>query len=135
MLNRSIVYLCFVLLGVGCVGINKKDKLEYAKGYREGVKEHVKELASLTQDNQLPYYHWVAPIVQEVAVPGHIANGVFIPQHTELVIIKPGEWSQSPSYPIQRKGENNEETINRNDGAVHDITGLPKSQGLSRSLK
>ena len=83
------------------------------------------------QDRRLPYYRWNSPLVQEVNVPGHVANGVFIPEHKELVIIKPGEWAQSPAYPIQSKEETYEPPIHDVDMDVADITDLPNGASAS----
>jgi hypothetical protein len=65
-------------------------------------------------------------------VPAHIANGVFIPEHNELVLIKPGEWQQSPAYPIsginvssnQEKKDHEQTTITDNNNST-DLTVLP----------
>ena len=88
-------------------------------------------ITSQFQGGSFPYYHWASPIVQEVNVPGHISNGVFIPEHKELVIIKPGEWTQSPAYPILSQEENYERTIQDVGMDVTDITHLPNGKGAS----
>ena len=81
------------------------------------------------QGSNVPNYHWASPIVQEVGIPAHIQNGVFMPQHKELVIIKPGEWAQSPAYPIQSQEEKYEHTVHYLDMDAADITHLPNGNG------
>ncbi len=123
--------LCFL----GCSHAPKEGKQVYAQGYQAEVKEQIDAVTGQFQGGMFPYYHWSAPMVQEVKVPGHIANGVFIPEHKELVIIKPGEWAQSPAYPITMQGESYED--NKKDMGVNavDITYLPSSNGVSRGIK
>lgn len=42
-------------------------------------------------------HSWAAPLVQEVRMPSAIRSGVFYPEHDEMVIIRPGVWSQVKS--------------------------------------
>ncbi|MBI4309623.1 MAG: hypothetical protein HY591_04760 [Candidatus Omnitrophica bacterium] len=117
----------------GCAHVSTSQKQVYARGYRDGVKEQVRAIAGQFQGGNFPYYHWTSPIVQEVRVPGHIANGVFIPEHKEPVIIKPGEWAESPAYPIQSKEESYEHTMQ--DMAVIDITHLPNGTSTATDAR
>lgn len=110
---KDYIFLVFILLLMGCTSVPHAQKQVRGSGYRLSF----------------PYYHWAAPIVQDVSIPGHISNGVFIPQHKELVIIKPGEWAQSPAYPIQSKEEAYEHTAHDVDMDVADITQLPDGNG------
>ena len=123
-LSMSIVFL------MGCSTVSGKQKDVYQQGYRQGVQEQIQQVASQFQGGNFPYYHWVAPIVQEVRIPAHLANGVMIPEHNELVIIKPGQWSVSPAYPIQTQERNNyDNQISGHNMDVSNITALPKSVG------
>ena len=100
---------CLVLgIGImfltGCIIIpGYRNKKVYDQGYQQGMQRQIKQIEGEFQGGDFPYYHWAAPIVQEVRVPAHLANGVMIPEHNELVIIKPGEWVISPAYPIQNQ--------------------------------
>ena len=69
-------------------------------------------------------------MVQDVRVPAHVANGVFIPEHKEMAIIQPGEWAAGPSYPINTQPkENYADHVQDMDMAVPDITHLPGGGG------
>jgi hypothetical protein len=75
--------------------------------------------------------------VQNVQIPAHIENGVFIPEHNEPVVIDPAEWRNKPSYPIncskeEKKSNKKEEggephAFNYLNFNVRDITVLPES--------
>ncbi len=134
--NKTVIpvkagILMLLFLFAGCA-TSPSVKHVYEQGYRAGVNEQMEAIAAKFQGGQFPYYQWTAPIVQDVRVPAHIANGVFIPEHNELVLIKPGEWQKSPAYPIagNEKKENQEKkdheqpiSINYSDSA--DLTVLP----------
>ena len=133
-------YRCyFILLALiclsGCSTVSADQKQAYEQGYRTGIKEQMRDIAAQFQGGNFPYYHWTSPIVQDVQVPGHISNGVFIPEHKELVIIKPGEWAQSAAYPIGSSKETYERTTHGMDMDVSDITHLPNGRGTSGSDK
>jgi hypothetical protein len=114
----------------GCSSVSHGQKQTYELAYRTAVKEEVRQIAAQFQGGNFPYYHWAAPIVQDVEVPGHIANGVFIPAHKELVIIKPGEWAQSAAYPIESQKETYEHKAPSIDIAFSDITHLPNGKSI-----
>ena len=40
-----------------------------------------------------------SPIVQNVQMPAHIENGMFIPEHNEPVMIEPAEWRKKLTFP------------------------------------
>lgn len=88
--------------------MNHEEKRAYEKGYKAGVREQLKKFKTNFVDNQVPYYYWQSPIVQQVKIPAQVVNGLFIPSHYEYVIIKPGDWQKEYGYPIA-KGENNNE--------------------------
>jgi hypothetical protein len=118
----------FVTTLICLPGCASNSKSIYEQGYKQGVQEQVKQISSQFHGNNFPYFHWTSPIVQNVQVPAHLANGVMIPSHQELVIIKPGEWVLSPAYPIQNQQRNNNENkITYVD--VANITALPSSLG------
>jgi hypothetical protein len=37
-------------------------------------------------------YVWKPPMISGVDMPARVVNGVMIPAHRELVIVKPGYW-------------------------------------------
>ena len=74
--------------------------------------------------------------MQNVQIPAHIENGVFIPEHSEPVVIDPGEWRNKPGYPINCPKKENKP--NKKEGgepyafnylnfATRDITVFPES--------
>lgn len=107
---REAGAVMFIFLAAGCT-TSPSAKSVYEQGYRAGVKEQMEEIAAKFQGGRFPYYQWSAPIVQDVKVPAHIENGVFIPEHNELVLIKPGEWQKAPAYSIaDNKSPDNQES-------------------------
>jgi hypothetical protein len=131
---RHILSLGFLLFS-GCASIaGGTAKDIYKQGYQQGVREQVKQVASEFQGGNFPYYHWVAPIVQEVRVPAHVSHSAMIPEHNELVIIQPGQWTMNQAYPIesqQRKNDDNQITNKPNNNS--DITALPLGGGRPSS--
>jgi len=122
---KWFVFVLFFGVTVGCSIKGAPDV--YEQGYRQGVREHVEDIVQRFEGGDFPYFNWVAPIVQDVRIPAHVANGVFIPEHNELVIIKPGEWKKEPAFPINSSKESYESssTLQFMDGDVADITQLP----------
>jgi hypothetical protein len=96
----------------------------------------MQEFASNFYGNDFPYFYWQSPIVQNVQIPAHIENGVFIPEHNEPVVIDPGEWRNKPGYPINCPKKENK-PIKKEGGkpyafnylnfATRDITVYPES--------
>ncbi len=123
--SNLVLLLLFIS---GCSTLSPDEKQAYEQGYRSAAKEEMRTIAAEFQGGRFPYYHWESPIVQSVQVPGHISNGVFIPAHKELVIIKPGEWAQAPAYPISASKEEYEGT-DQMDVRTADITHLPGGHG------
>ena len=121
--NCGIVFI--VLCLAGCAHVSSMPK-------PATVKEQAGSIAGQFQGGNFPYYHWASPIVQDVLVPAHIANGVFIPGHKEPVIIKPGEWAQSPTAPTQSQEDTYERTTHDVGMDGIDITPLPNGNGASR---
>ena len=121
----------FLLLSIfclaGCSTVSPEQKPTYEQGYRAAIKEQMRGIAAQFQGGNFPYYHWTSPIVQDVHVPAHISNGVFIPEHKELVIIKPGEWALTPGYPINAQDKETQHATHDMD--VADITHLPQCVG------
>ena len=124
---RNLIVILSLMFLYGCsAAFGSSSKELYKEGYRQGVKEQVQQVVGQFQGGDFPYYHWSSPLVQETRIPAHISNGVMIPEHDELVIIKPGEWAMDQSYPIQyqqRKSYDNQ-IVNSNLG-VADITAMP----------
>jgi uncharacterized protein YceK len=117
-----------ILFLSGCASLQAKSEAKnvYEQGYRAGVKEQMEDISARFQGGQFPYYNWSAPIVQDVKVPAHIQQGVFIPEHNELVLIKPGEWQKSPAYPITTGEKQTHEQQNKpNIADVSNLTVLP----------
>ena len=119
-----------ILFCSGCTTISPEQKGVYEQGYRSGVREQMRGIAASFQGGNFPYYHWTRPMVQDVTIPAHVSNGVFIPEHKEMVIIQPGEWAASPSYPINTQPkENYADHVQNMDMAVSVITHLPGGMG------
>ena len=38
------------------------------------------------------HYVWKPPMITEIDIPARVVNGVMIPAHRELGIMKPGQW-------------------------------------------
>ncbi len=124
----SIAIICLILLSGCSHSSDPSQKNLYERGYRQGVKENIRDVAAQFQGGKFPYYHWTSPIVQEVRIPAHLTNGVMIPEHNELVIIEPGQWSIQRAYPIQtQENKKDENKISYMDMDVSNITALPKS--------
>ncbi len=62
----------------------------YNEGFRVGKEIMAAEFRTRTELNQ-PYV-WKPPMISEVDLPARVVNGVMIPAHRELVIVKPGYW-------------------------------------------
>lgn len=74
---RKIIIFVLVLILSGCVSSNlQKNSLDNADN--ELTKGDIQNLT------------WKKPIVQLVKVPATIRNGVYMPEHYEYVIIRPG---------------------------------------------
>ena len=65
-------------------------KKAYDDGFRAGKEIIAAEFRTRTELNQ-PYV-WKPPMISEVDMPARVVNGVMIPAHRELVIVKPGYW-------------------------------------------
>ena len=65
-------------------------KRSYDEGFRAGKEIIAAEFRTRTELNQ-PYV-WKPPMISEVDMPARVVNGVMIPAHRELVIVKPGDW-------------------------------------------
>ena len=65
-------------------------KRSYDEGLRAGKEIIAAEFRTRTELNQ-PYV-WKPPMISEVDMPARVVNGVMIPAHRELVIVKPGYW-------------------------------------------
>jgi hypothetical protein len=71
---------------------NSSDELRkaYDEGFRAGKEIIAAEFRTRSELNQ-PYV-WKPPMISEVDMPARVVNGVMIPAHRELVIVKPGYW-------------------------------------------
>jgi uncharacterized protein YceK len=65
-------------------------KRSYDEGFRAGKEIIAAEFRTRSELNQ-PYV-WKPPMISEVDMPARVVNGVMIPAHRELVIVKPGYW-------------------------------------------
>ena len=131
--NKPSIFLLILLCG--CTTASPEQKSVYEQGYRTGVQEQMRQIAASFQGGNFPYYHWTKPMVQQVQMPAHVANGVFIPEHQELVIIKPGEWAMSPSYPISAQDKETYVEREPEDMDVFDISDLPDDFSQGPELK
>lgn len=134
---KKFLIIGFVVLLAGCSTFERKNKT-LEEGYRLGVKENVEDFAQSFYGNDFPYFYWQSPIVQNVRIPAHIENGVFVPEHNEPVIIEPAQWRKEFTYPINCPQEEKKEPDLKQEGGepyafnylnfgVRDITVLPES--------
>jgi hypothetical protein len=65
-------------------------KKAYDEGFRAGKEIIAVEFRTRSELNQ-PYV-WKPPMISDVDMPARVVNGVMIPAHRELVIVKPGYW-------------------------------------------
>ena len=70
-------------------------KKAYNEGFRAGKEIIAAEFRTRTELNQ-PYV-WKPPMISEVDMPARVVNGVMIPAHRELVIVRPGYWVRTES--------------------------------------
>jgi len=132
---RKFLMICFILFLSGCSTLGNKN-MTFESGYRAGVKENMQDFAGNFYGNDFPYSYWASPVVQNVKIPAHIENGVFIPEHSEPVVIEAGQWRNKLTYPIscpehkeaRNKSEGDEQyAFNYLNLGVRDITVLPES--------
>jgi hypothetical protein len=67
----------------------------YDEGFRAGKEIIAAEFRTRLELNQ-PYV-WQPPMISEVEMPARIVNGMMIPAHKELVIVRPGYWVRTES--------------------------------------
>jgi hypothetical protein len=65
-------------------------KRTYDEGFRAGREIIAAEFRTRSELNQ-PYV-WQPPMISEVDMPARVINGMMIPAHRELVIVRPGQW-------------------------------------------
>jgi hypothetical protein len=65
-------------------------KRSYDEGFRAGKEIIAAEFRTRSELNQS--YVWKPPMISEVDLPARVINGVMIPAHRELVIVRPGYW-------------------------------------------
>ncbi len=65
-------------------------KKAYDSGFAAGKEIVAGEFRTRSELNQ-PYV-WKPPLISDVDMPARVVNGVMIPAHRELVIVKPGYW-------------------------------------------
>jgi hypothetical protein len=75
-------------------------KRSYDEGFRAGKEIIAAEFRTRSELNQ-PYV-WQPPMISEVDMPAGIVNGMMIPAHRELVIVRPGYWVRTESI-LQKK--------------------------------
>lgn len=75
-------------------------KRSYDEGFRAGKEIIAAEFWTRSELNQ-PYV-WKPPMISEVDMPARVVNGVMIPAHRELVIVRPGHWVRTESI-LQNK--------------------------------
>ena len=70
-------------------------KISYDEGFRAGKEIIAAEFRTRSELNQ-PYV-WQPPMISDVEMPARIVNGMMIPAHRELVIVRPGYWVRTES--------------------------------------
>ena len=68
-------------------------KKAYDEGFRAGKEIIAAEFRTRSELKQ-PYV-WKPPLISEVDMPARLVNGVMIPAHRELVIVRPGYWVET----------------------------------------
>src|SRR5438128_2488994 len=84
--TRSCPYLNLRTQQASCEEL----KRSYDEGFRAGREIVAAEFRTRSEINQ-PYV-WKPPMISEVDMPARVVNGVMIPAHRELVIVRPGFW-------------------------------------------
>lgn len=125
-----IKWMGVVVLIAGLAGCASSEgivkSVAYQEGYQNGICKNLGEMAESMNGNGFPYLmgeNWAQPLVQEVRIPAHVRGGVFYPEHNELVIITPGEWTRSAAFPVSAQVMTNQEKVQYLSA---DITGLPR---------
>jgi hypothetical protein len=72
----------------------------YNEGFRAGKEIIAAEFRTRTELNQ-PYV-WKPPMISEVDMPARVVNGIMVPAHRELVIVRPGYWVRTENI-LQNK--------------------------------
>lgn len=133
---KSFFVLLFVLALAGCCALGSAAKKagDYEQGYRLGVRENIHDFAQNFCGNDFPYFYWQSPVVQNVRIPSHIENGMFVPEHNEPVVIESGEWRKKFGYPVTDLKNQAQETeggdhyaLKYFDFDARDITVFPQS--------
>ena len=133
---KGLLFSFFVFTLCGCSGLTSNTKIDkdFETGYRRGVKENIHDFAQNFYGNDFPYFNWVSPVIQNVYIPAHIENGLFISAHFEPVMIEPGQWRNKLAYPVLSSDKKRVQTEGGNSYAVKyvnfnlgDITVLPAS--------
>jgi hypothetical protein len=101
---RNVVLAVLLLILSGCtatrpLGVTPEPEALQA-AYRAGMDAALRGYQEQMLDNDFPYRNWSPPLVQRLWVPPRITGGVFIPGHTDEVIIKPGAWKREFSAPL-----------------------------------
>ena len=76
-------------------------KRAYDQGFRAGKEIVAAEFRTRSELNQ-PYV-WQPPMISEVDMPARVVNGVMIPAHRELVIVRPGYWVRTENIIPDRR--------------------------------
>jgi len=98
-----MAYLRLFMIGLFVVTLNscvatesvrKKEAAAYHQGFEKGrTAEKEENIETSLENNTL--LQWSPPIIQEIEIPAHIANGFYTPAHSEIAIVKPGVWIAS----------------------------------------
>ena len=75
-------------------------KKAYDDGFRAGKEIIAAEFRTRSELNQ-PYV-WKPPMISEIDMPAGVVNGVMIPAHRELVIVKPGQWVRTENIILDK---------------------------------
>ena len=73
----------------------------YNEGFRAGKEIIAAEFRTRTELNQ-PYV-WKPPMISEIDLPARVVNGMMIPAHRELVIVRPGYWVRTENLLEQKQ--------------------------------
>jgi hypothetical protein len=76
-------------------------KRAYDEGFRAGKEMIAAEFRTRSELNQ-PYV-WQPPMISEIDMPARVVNGIMIPAHRELVIVKPGYWVRTENVLLDQE--------------------------------
>lgn len=121
---KSLVKSVLILAGVAMSGCTTVTEVEDPATYLHADVQPVKDVA--IQDLERRAYErgvadvladfkgqirsregriWQKPVIEYVTIPATVRNGILIPEHTEPVVIRPGQWIEADSVRLPEIGD------------------------------